>query len=153
MAEIGRPTKYDPEFINKVDEYLQSEQDIEQTKIKGSSDKGFETYKYKLKVNLPTIEGFALFLGVNKTSLYEWEKDHPDFSNALYKIRTEQQTRLINEGLAGNYNSTIAKLILSSNHGMREKTDTDITSQGEKMGVVILPPKNDNPLATDNQAG
>ncbi len=31
--------------------------------------------------------------------------------------------RLIDMGLSGVYNSTIAKLILSSNHGMRERLD------------------------------
>lgn len=152
MAELGRPTKYREEYIYKVDEYLSEHQDKELERVGlRNEEKGYEKIDYVLKVDLPTIEGFALFLGVNKTSLYEWEKDHPDFSNALDKIRTEQQTRLINEGLAGNYNSTIAKLILSSNHGMKEKTETDLTSGGERIGGFnyIIPNGNDN---TDNQA-
>jgi len=90
----------------------------------------------RMDVRLPTLEGFAVFIGVNKTTLYEWEKDHEEFSNALDLIRSEQQERLINNGLAGTYNSTIAKLILSSNHGMREKTDTDVTSGGERIGTA-----------------
>jgi len=122
MAKVGRPTEYAKEYINKVDKYLADHKDDISTK----------------KVDLPTIEGFALFLGVNKTSLYEWEKIHPVFSNALDKIRTEQQTRLINEGLSGNYNSTIAKLILSSNHGMREKSEQDITSGNQPLQPVLV---------------
>lgn len=125
----GRPTKYDESFVEKAEEYLELHQDEEVQVVKQSSEK-YEMFDNKLKVKLPTIEGFARFLGVNKTTLYEWEKDHKDFSNALDKIRTEQQERLINSGLSGDYNSTIAKLILSSNHGMREKTDTDLTTGG-----------------------
>lgn len=134
----GRPSEYKEEYINKVDEYLESRQDEDVQIVKqANAEKGYEMYDNKLKVRLPTIEGFARFIGVNKTSLYEWEKEHPDFSNALDKIRTEQQERLIDSGLSGDYNSTIAKLILSSNHGMREKTDTDVTSGGKT--IFILP--------------
>lgn len=132
---MGRPQgtfEYKEEYILKVDEYLQSNQDEEIQVVKQSnSKKGYEMFDTKIKVKLPTIEGFASFIDVSKKSLYNWEKEYPDFLHALDKIRIEQQKRLINSGLSGEYNSTIAKLILSSNHGMREKTDTDITSGGE----------------------
>jgi len=131
-TKIGRPTEYKEEYIDKVDEYLKLNVDEEVQVVKqANTEKGYEMYDNKLKVRLPTIEGFAKFIGVNKTSLYEWEKVNQEFSNALGKIRTEQQQRLINMGLSGDYNSTIAKLILSSNHGMSERTD--ITSKGEQL--------------------
>ncbi len=146
MAEKGRPTKYLEEYNNKVDEYLELHQDKELERVGLKSEKGYEKIEYVLRVNLPTIEGFARFIGVNKTTLYEWDKKYPDFSNSLDKIRIEQQTRLINEGLAGNYNPTIAKLILSSNHGMREKTEQDITTGGKEINAInyIVPNGTDN---------
>jgi hypothetical protein len=124
MAKVGRPTQYKPEYVKKADEYLEACQDEEVQKVKqANSEVGYEMYENKLKVKLPTIEGFAAVLGVNKTTLYEWEKEHRQFSNALDKIRAEQHDRLINNGLSGDYNPTIAKLVLSSNHGYAEKTD------------------------------
>ena len=146
MEERGRPTKYKEEYIDKVDEYLELHQDKELEKVGLKSEKGYEKIDYVLRVNLPTIEGFARFIGVNKTTLYEWDKKYQDFSNSLDKIRIEQQTRLINEGLAGNYNPTIAKLILSSNHGMREKTEQDITTGGKEINAInyIIPNGNNN---------
>ena len=54
------------------------------------------------------------------------------------KIKQEQKERLADNGLAGKYNPTIAKLILSANHDMREKVDTDVTSKGDKI-IPILP--------------
>lgn len=151
MAEKGRPTKYLEEYNNKVDEYLELHQDKELEKVGLRSEKGYEKIDYVLRVNLPTIEGFARFIGVNKTTLYEWDKKYPDFSNSLDKIRIEQQTRLINEGLAGNYNPTIAKLILSSNHGMREKTEQDITTGGKEINAINYIVPNGNNNQADNE--
>lgn len=128
----GRPTKYSKKMITQVDKYLLARQDETEEKIKYQSENSTGYYE-KTNVKLPTIEGFALFVGVNKTTLYEWADKHPEFSNALGKIRTEQRERLIDNGLSGDYNPTIAKLILSSNHGMNEKKEVDHTSGGEKI--------------------
>lgn len=46
-------------------------------------------------------------------------------------LQAYQKRELINRGLLGTYNSTIAKLILSSNHMMTERIDQ--TSGGELM--------------------
>lgn len=132
----GRPEKYDPVFIDEVTVYLEEHKDEEIQLVKQAGENksgGYEMFENKLKVKLPTIEGFARHIGVNKTTLYEWAAKYEAFSNALDVIRTEQQERLINSGLAGDYNSTIAKLILSSNHGMSEKTETDVTTKGESL--------------------
>lgn len=122
VNKVGRPIEYNKDYTNKVDEYLELHQDEKVQVVKQSSEK-YEMYDNKLKVRLPTIEGFARFIGVNKTSLYEWEKRDEAFSNALDKIRQEQHDRLVNNGLSGDYNPTIAKLVLSSNHGYKEKSD------------------------------
>lgn len=135
----GRPTEYKAIYVEKVDEYLESRVDAEVDVVtlidKGEGEEPAEYSKSEFRVKLPTIEGFALFLEVNKTSLYEWEKKHDDFSNALGKIRNEQKQRLIDMGLSGKYSPLICKLILSANHDMREKAD--LTSKGEK--VAFLP--------------
>lgn len=110
MSGTGRPSEYDESFIDNVDAYLAERQDSGTT------------------VQLPTLEGFAHYIGFNKTTLYEWEKAHEAFSNALDRIRLEQRERLMNKGLSGAYNPTIAKLILSSNHGMAERTESKNTT-------------------------
>lgn len=126
MNKGGRPTEYKEEYIDKVDEYLAV-----------SVDKYDEK---KLKVSLPTMGGFSLFIDVSEKSLYNWRDEHPKFLQALSKIVKEQQKRLLDMGLSGEYNSTIAKLVLSANHGMREKSD--VTTNDDKIsGVVILPTK------------
>jgi hypothetical protein len=130
----GRPTKYTASMIKKVDEYLATCVDVEGEfhKTRGEKSDSFERTR---KVNLPKVEGFASFVGVHKDTLIEWAKENDEFSVALDKIREAQHNRLIDETLSGNYNPVIAKLILSSNHGYKEKSD--VTSDGEKISFVI----------------
>lgn len=133
MAKIGRPTKYKPEYCQKVDDYLAENQDEEFQVVKQTNpEKGYEMFDNKLKVRLPTVEGFAMYIGVPKRTLYEWRDAHKEFSHSLEKIVEEQRSRLLNMGLSGDYNSTIAKLILSSNHGMAEKSEnkTELSLDG-----------------------
>jgi hypothetical protein len=100
-------------------------EDIERTTDKGS-----------MTVKLSKLEGFAKFLGVTRKTLNNWAKDHPEFLLALERIKEEQKERLIDSGLSGDYNSTIAKLVLSSDHDIRERSDH--TTKGESIQPLIV---------------
>ena len=102
----GRPTKYRPEFCEELDKYL---------KTTG-----------KEQMSLPTIQGFSLWLDVNDETLTEWSKKYPMFSATLSRLKKLQAKQLIDDGIYGGkeVNSTIVKLLLQNNHGMKERTDT-----------------------------
>jgi len=138
----GRPTKYKEEFCDKVIDYLEGCQDEIDNYVKSSGDKG-ETYQRVVKVSLPTIEGFSSFLDVSVDSLERWGDKYPKFCGALNEIRREQKKRLLDKGLSGDYNPMIAKLILSSNHGMNEKKETEQTILKVKTGDDITKEKAD----------
>ena len=133
----GQPTKYDPKYNTYVDDYLELNIDEVETNRWNLSGQ-------HIKVRLPTIEGFALYIGVTRQTLYEWKETHQEFSYSLTRILNEQKKRLLNMGLSGHYNPTIAKLILSSDHGMREKSD--ITSDDKPLGVSTLKELDDTTL-------
>lgn len=141
MAEIGRPTEYKEEYIALVDEYLNNCKDDGKT------------------VKLPSKEGFIIWLKREKNikicraTLYNWAEEHKDFLDTLEDIDIEQKEKLQGKGLSGEYNSTIAKLMLSANHGMREKSD--VTTDDEPVGFIMYPQKNgkENILETKPEAG
>lgn len=123
----GRPTKYDPSFVAELDKYL--------TKVN------------KEENCLPTVEGFALHLGVDADTLNNWAKArvkdehgnktkkrlHPEFFYAIKKLKTYQKERLINDGLYGGkkVNAAMAIFLLKVNHRMVEGAKTDITTKGQ----------------------
>lgn len=125
MAKLGRPTKYNPKFIQEVDKYI--------------ATTGHGT------MHMPKIESLAIRLNVSKDTLYEWAKKYPEFSDALSKLMNYQGERLIDDGIYGGkeVNATIIKLLLQNNHGMKERND--VTSDGEKlMGPIPYLPSKDN---------
>jgi hypothetical protein len=145
---MARPSKYDRKYIKEVDKYLETRKDtvFKFVKTDGNKTTGYERL---IDVKLPTIEGFALYLDITKKTLYNWRDKHPKFLHSLEKITKEQQKRLLDKGLSGQYNPTIAKLILSSNHGMRERSD--VTSDDKPMPQPLLSAlKEDNKDAISN---
>lgn len=123
MSRTGRPLEYKEEYVDMVYEYIKKCQDNAEDGV----------------VDMPTKDDFAFFIGVDKSSLYEWEGKYPDFSHALAFLMNTQQKWLIDNGLANKYNPTITKLMLSSNHGYREKTEQDITTGGKPFSLTQLP--------------
>lgn len=131
---VGRPTKYTPDFIQKVDEYLAHCVDTER-EFHNTRGVKSDSFQRIVDVNLPSIEGFAKYINVHNETLLDWGKKNKDFSVALDAIRREQHLRLIDGGLSGTYSPVITKLLLY-NHGYKEKSD--VTSDGEAIAPVLV---------------
>lgn len=144
----GRPTKYSPQVLIKTQEYLDNCQDeyFDYHKTQGATS---NTYERKIKVKLPTVEGLALFLKVHRDTVQEWGKQHPPFSVALAKLKEMQLERLIAGGLSGDYNPMITKLVLSANHGMKERVDN--TTDDKPMPQPIINVHRDYSNNTDQR--
>lgn len=124
----GRPTSYTPEMVDKVTEYLESCKDT--SEVLGDNRPIVVNH-----VNLPSIEGLALFLNINKDTIYEWEKIHEDFSDVITRVRNSQAQRLINCGLSGTYNQNITKVLLTK-HGYIDRQD--VTTNNKDLPSPIL---------------
>ena len=109
----GRPTKYGPDIPERLEGYMSNCPDT-----------------------LPSKCGFAVFVGVCENTLTNWGREHPEFLRALRRLHTRQHAELINRGLNGTYNASLAKLILCSNHGHRERSDQ--TSGNERIAPQIV---------------
>lgn len=127
---MARPLEYNLEIVAKAEEYIKSCQDSFKILGEGESAKTVPTVK------VPTIEGLAVYLNIHKDTIYDWESKFSEFSDVIATLRSHQADRLINNGLAGTYNPTIAKVLLTK-HGYKEGTETDVTSKGEKIESIV----------------
>jgi hypothetical protein len=128
----GRPTKYNDSILKKTREYIDSCEDEEQEFHKTRGEKS-DSYERFLKVKLPTIEGLALFLKIDKDTIKEWRKIHQEFSTLIEELLDKQAKVLLEKGLSGEYNPTIAKVLLTK-HGYREGVDA--TTDGKAIEAI-----------------
>lgn len=131
MATIGRPPKYTEAYCDKALEYLTM--CIDTFEVVGENRPTIIN-----KVKLPTIEGLANYLGVHRDTVYDWEQQHEAFSDIVTRVRQEQATRLIDNGLSGTYNPQIAKVLLSK-HGYSEKIEQDLNHSGDVSFINSVP--------------
>lgn len=135
---MGAPTKYDISLIDKVDEYLTTTGDKYQTFDTGAVKDGVPVKITKLVVDMPMIEGFSDYINVDVSTITRWEGEYPDFYLAINRIRKAQKKVLANKGVSGEYNPIIARLILSANHGMREKSDVTSDDKPIQSNTIIV---------------
>ena len=111
----GRPTEYKPEYIQQIEEYLQT-CGREQTK-------------------LPKRVDVALLLDCDDETLIEWGEKYPEFSATLKKVDHLQKSELMDDGMFGGkeINPGMAIFLLKANHGMVE------TERHEHSGPGGLP--------------
>lgn len=114
----GRPTKLTDELISKAEMYL--------TDYPSNGD------------IVPTIAGLSVYLDIAKSSIYKYRDESDRFSDTLERIESLQESKLVNGGLLGDFNATIAKLMLS-NHGYSEKQVVDNTSSDGSMSPQAAP--------------
>ncbi len=135
----GRPTKYRPEMIQAVDDYIEAV---------WSGQRGFERF--------PSLEGLALYIGVNTPdTLVAWankkEKNpdgtlskklaRPEFSGAITRLKMVQRLQLQNDGsyMGKSINEKLVKFILNVNHGMTEVNRSELTGKdGKELPAPIL---------------
>lgn len=120
----GRPTDYNEELLEKAREYISICKDTEEDKENN----------IKASVKIPSKGGLAVYLGVSRDSLYVYAKEHKEFSDIMEQMGAIQEDRLLNNGLSGAYNPTIAKVLLTK-HGYRE--GQDITTNDKDMPTPI----------------
>lgn len=87
---------------------------------------------------VPTIEGLADEMGRAVKTLYNWAEQFDEFAEVMARIMAKQGRELQNKSLRKEISENISRLLLSSNHNKREKSDQDITSGGDKIqGITV----------------
>jgi hypothetical protein len=109
-VRTGRSTICTPELVQKAKDYLRD-------------------WK-KLGDKIPSIEALACELKIHRDTIHYWKSSNYDdiravFSDIVSDILAEQARTLHNNGLSGDYNASITKLILSK-HGYTEKKEVEV---------------------------
>jgi hypothetical protein len=111
---MARPTKLTEELFSKAESYLDSYDSL-----------------------IPSAAGLSIFLDVSRATLYNWAEKDDRFLDILEKVNTHQEHKCLNGGLSGDYNSTIAKLVLGK-HGYKDQQETDLRAHVETSTPVIF---------------
>lgn len=110
----GRPTVYGDNILKLARGYL--------TTFKDMGDV------------VPSVAGLACVLGVTRETCHAWARDpsKEEFSHILWELAQRQERELLNNGLAGNFNAPITKMMLTK-HGYSDRVEQDLTSSDGSM--------------------
>lgn len=106
----GRPTTYSAEVAEQAWRYLETFQDHGHA--------------------VPSVVGLCQVIKRPKSTVYDWAADpEKEFSDILSAINELQELVTFNKSLTGEYNATIAKLLLGK-HGYHDKQDNTFSAPG-----------------------
>ena len=74
----------------------------------------------------PSFAKFARMIGVHESTLRIWAESNPRFHSIKDDCEGIQKDILVQNALIERYNPGFTKFLLSANHGMREKTESDV---------------------------
>lgn len=81
----------------------------------------------------PTLEGFSVKYGLAIRTVKQWVEDgekYPRFALAHAQAMAMQKQKLLIGGLTEKLNPQLVKFLCINNHGMKDKVETDIKSDG-----------------------
>ena len=108
---VGRPSKYNAEMQAQADDYV---------------------LNWSERDNVPSRAGLCCWLGIVRSTSFEWEAAYPEFSDTVKAVDVLQEHILLNKGVTGEFNAPIAKLLLNA-HGYSDRQSVDHTTAGESL--------------------
>jgi hypothetical protein len=133
MRRRGRPSKYSDLYAQKLYEFFDLDSYVE-ARGEHVTNSGKVIYDLKKGVRFPTVEGFCVWAGISKETVYAWAKEtledktkkYQYFSDALAHAQEVQANLLVNGGISGEYNLGLTKIILSAHHDYVEKSKQEV---------------------------
>lgn len=133
----GRPTSYRPEICEEMMEFFTSWPEFREVEREVASGGRKLVIKEKLVNYPPTINKFAIKLGVHRDTLQEWSKVHEEFSVTYKLCKAIQEEWWSDRGVSGEYNPGFSKLMLVNHSGIKDKITHDISDEA-KEGLKIM---------------
>ena len=126
--KTGRPTKYHPTYCQKLRTFFRRRTPY-RTINEIAREEGVVS-RIRQANDPPLLVDFARTIKVHLATLYDWEKAHPQFHEALEEARALQEKYYVTCGVLGLTNPTITALILKNNHGYKDREDASRVPDG-----------------------
>ena len=110
--EVGRPTKYKKEYCKRLRGFFN------QVPYQESEDSNGKAVFKNIKI--PTVQAFAIEIGVNRDTIYEWAKKDQEFSDTLKNCNAIQEQLLFECLCAGAMSPSAAIFALKARHGYKD---------------------------------
>ena len=116
---MARPTDCTPDILEKCRDYVDG--------------------AYAESSLIPSIVGMCRYVGVARSTLFLWKKDNRNeqFSDYFEQCLENQEEKLLNGGLGGDFNPAITKMILTK-HGYSDKIEQAHTSPDNSMTPTVI---------------
>ena len=118
MKKMWRPLKYDNKKYEQLTrKYLAECKDTYKIFCHARTKTQLKAYRQFAHMHptwIPTVGWLARFCWLNRSTVYDWCKKYPDFSDMVEELKLLQTVQLINGGLTWVYNSKITILMLYS---------------------------------------
>ena len=99
---MARPTKYKKEYCDKIIKYFDVPPQRTEYRRTFYADGMLKSEEPVTKPAVfPTFQGFANLIGVNITTLHEWRRNYPEFSQAFARAKQIQESIEHHQGLKG----------------------------------------------------
>lgn len=85
-----------------------------------------------------TIAGFCDFAGISEKNYYQNYAQAKGFKRVASRLKTKAKLSLIENALLGNYNATVAKMMLEKNHSLGDPLDLDIKNGDPEKLILQL---------------
>lgn len=128
--DTGRPSLYKPEYCDQIIAFFDQPKTRQILKSHTTGKNDYEKDEYITVPNeLPTISKFARSIKVSKSTIYEWAKEHKEFSDTLQEVSELYKEFLNDNALAGYYNPIYSKFVAINTTDMKDKQETEITDK------------------------
>ena len=127
---VGRPTKYKPEYCQKLIDYFNQPLTVKKTVVNKQGD----LVEIDAPNNYPMFCKFAFDMNIDVATIRHWghavdehgNPKHPEFHAAYKQAKCLQEYMLVNSGLQGIYDKTFAIFTAKNVIGYRDKTEQTI---------------------------
>jgi hypothetical protein len=122
----GRPSDYDPRHITEMLEFFQNWEPYREVDKEIASGGRKVVIKERLVNYPPTLNKYAIKLGIDRKTLRRWAEDNAEFRPTYDACKTIQEEWLSDRGTTGEYHAGFTQLMLTNHSDIRQKVTHEI---------------------------